>query len=53
MATFAAQQANPDALGTSIVGGRGQAEIAKLSSEFAQEFGRFRQRLHWVERIVQ
>ena len=36
-----------------IVGGRRQAEIAELVGELAQELGRFRQRLHRVERIEQ
>ena len=36
-----------------IVGRRRQAEIAELVGELAQELGRFRQRLHRVERIEQ
>ena len=36
-----------------IVGGRRQPEIAELVGELAQELGRFRQRLHRVERIEQ
>src|SRR3954470_7615510 len=42
-----------DALGASIVGGRRQPEIAKLSAQLTQELSRFRQRLDRVERVEQ
>ena len=36
-----------------IVGGSGQPEIAELAAQLAEEFSRFRQRLHGIEGIEQ